>query len=118
MKSPDIAALDRRADLLVDAQTRLLDDLIAFRKKHKLTQQEVAERMGVTQPTIAAFESYDANPTITSIMRYAMAVGVLIEFNVVDDSEGVTADQPQLGSGHEDADSRHLGAQTESLAIS
>ena len=77
--------LERRAGLLVDARDRLLEDLVGLRKEHKLSQQTVAERMGVSQPTVAAFERYDANPTVSSIIRYAMAVDALLDIKVVDD---------------------------------
>ena len=47
-----------------------------------ISQKLVGDRMGVSQPTVAAFESYDANPTLSSISRYARAVGAEIEFKV------------------------------------
>ena len=59
--------LDRRADLLIEAKDSLLKQLVDLRKHHGLSQQEVANRMGVSQPTVAAFERYDANPTLSSI---------------------------------------------------
>ena len=90
MTSVSDESLERRADLLVDARDRLLEGLVRLRKEHKLSQQTVAERMGVSQPTVAAFERYDANPTVSSIIRYAMAVDALLDIKVVDDcGEGV-----------------------------
>ena len=47
MTSVSDEILERRADLLVDAKDRLLEDLVSLRKEHKLSQQTVAERMGV-----------------------------------------------------------------------
>lgn len=92
MTSVSDESLERRADLLVDARDRLLEGLVRLRKEHKLSQQTVAERMGVSQPTVAAFERYDANPTVSSIIRYAMAVNALLDIKVVDDcGEGVPA---------------------------
>lgn len=91
--------LDRRADLLVEARDRLLEDLVNLRKRHNLSQQTVAERMGVSQPTVAAFERYDANPTVSSIIRYAMAVEALLDIRVVDDcGEGVPATWQMTGA--------------------
>ncbi|MDR1188372.1 MAG: helix-turn-helix domain-containing protein [Bifidobacteriaceae bacterium] len=78
-------ALDRRADDLVRNHENLLDALVAMRKRHGLTQAEVAERMGVTQPSVAQFERYDSNPTLSTIRRYAMAVGAVVKSQVVDD---------------------------------
>ena len=99
MTSVSDEILERRADLLVDAKDRLLEDLVSLRKEHKLSQQTVAERMGVSQPTVAAFERYDANPTVSSIIRYAMAVDALLDIKVVDDcGEGVPATWQMSGA--------------------
>ena len=99
MTSVSDEILERRADLLVDAKDRLLEDLVSLRKEHKLSQQTVAERMGVSQPTVAAFERYDANPTVSSIIRYAMAVNVLLDIKVVDDcGDGVPATWQMTGA--------------------
>lgn len=99
MTSVSDEILERRADLLVDAKDRLLEGLVSLRKEHKLSQQTVAERMGVSQPTVAAFERYDANPTVSSIIRYAMAVDALLDIKVVDDcGEGVPATWQMTGA--------------------
>lgn len=80
----DTARLEVLAGDLIDEHDRLLSSLKAQRRKHNLTQTEVAERMGVSQPTVAAFEHYDSNPTLASIRRYALAVGANIEHTVKD----------------------------------
>ena len=99
MTSVSDKILEDRADLLVDARDRLLEGLVRLRKEHKLSQQTVAERMGVSQPTVAAFERYDANPTVSSIIRYAMAVNALLDIKVVDDcGEGVPATWQMTGA--------------------
>ncbi len=82
---------DERADSLVDEHEKLLENLISLRKKHNLTQEMVADRMGVTQPTVAAFERYDANPRLSTIRRYAMAVDARIEHQVIDDCDARSA---------------------------
>ena len=99
MTSVSDESLERRADLLVDARDRLREGLVRLRKEHKLSQQTVAERMGVSQPTVAAFERYDANPTVSSIIRYAMAVNALLDIKVVDDcGDGVPATWQMTGA--------------------
>ena len=99
MTSVSDKILEERADLLVDARDRLLEGLVRLRKEHKLSQQTVAERMGVSQPTVAAFERYDANPTVSSIIRYAMAVNALLDIKVVDDcGDGVPATWQMTGA--------------------
>lgn len=93
------AVLDRRADLLVEAKDSLLEQLVQQRKSHHYSQQTVADRMGVSQPTVAAFERYDANPTLSSVIRYAMAVDAVLDMKVVDDcGDGVPATWQMTGA--------------------
>lgn len=83
----DSDRLERRANRLVEDHDNFMQDLVRFRRAHNLTQRDVAERMGVSQPTVAAFEHYDSNPTLSTIQRYAMAVGAVTNMTVVDDCE-------------------------------
>jgi transcriptional regulator with XRE-family HTH domain len=84
VENVDIGHLEQLADSLIESHDALLKSLIALRKKHHLTQETVAERMGVSQPTVAAFERYDANPKLSTIRRYALAVGAGIRHEVDD----------------------------------
>ena len=85
MADEDINIIARRADSLIENHAALLKSLVDLRKKHRLSQAVVAERMGVSQPTVAGFERYDANPTLSTIRRYALAVGARLRTVVVDD---------------------------------
>ena len=117
MTSVSDESLERRADLLVDARDRLLEGLVRLRKEHKLSQQTVAERMGVSQPTVAAFERYDANPTVSSIIRYAMAVNALLDIKVVDDcGEGVPATWQITGAAQATVRVPTLSRKTQAVA--
>jgi transcriptional regulator with XRE-family HTH domain len=40
-----------------------------------ITQRELAERLGLTQPTIAAYESGRRQPTVPALMRLLGAAG-------------------------------------------
>lgn len=75
-----------RAEFLAENDRALLQALVHVRAENRLTQSEVAARMGVTQPTVADFESHDSNPTLSRIRRYAHAVGALISHRVELDS--------------------------------
>ncbi|WP_024286604.1 helix-turn-helix domain-containing protein [Cellulomonas sp. KRMCY2] len=79
----------RRAAALVEADEMLHASLIAARHDQGLSQQHVAEVMGVTQPTVAAFERYDNDPRLSTIRRYAHAVGVVITHAVSRDGTPV-----------------------------
>jgi transcriptional regulator with XRE-family HTH domain len=78
--------LEARAEQLVESHYELMQSLIALRKKKGLSQETVGERMGISQPGVAAFEAMDSNPTLSSVRRYAHAVGARITHQVIDDS--------------------------------
>ena len=69
---------------LVESFDDLLSGLIDLRVAKGLTQAEVASRIGVTQPAIAALEAHDANPTITTLVRYAHALHAKVSISVSD----------------------------------
>jgi transcriptional regulator with XRE-family HTH domain len=75
-------SLEQRAEALVESQFQLIQSLIAARIQMGLSQETVGIRMGVSQPSVAAFESLDSNPTLSTIRRYALAVGVHIAHQV------------------------------------
>ncbi|ASR55529.1 helix-turn-helix domain-containing protein [Cellulomonas sp. PSBB021] len=85
MADEDVDLIVRRADFLIEDHAAMRAALVALRKKHGLSQSVVAERMGVSQPTVAGFEHYDANPTLATLRRYALAVGGRVRSEVVDD---------------------------------
>lgn len=90
---PDPGVL--RADALVKNDSELLDALIQMRIDKGLSQAEVGRRMGVSQPTVAAFES-QRDPKLSTIRRYAHAVEALVSHSVEPDvgqlSVGLTPD--------------------------
>jgi DNA-binding XRE family transcriptional regulator len=55
---------------------KLLRSMIAARVKAGLSQAEVARRMGVPQPAIVRLEAGTHSPTLTTLARYASAIGV------------------------------------------
>ncbi len=57
--------------------------LIKARKSAKLTQKQVAERMGTTQSVVARMESGKPLPSLKSVARYAAAVNSKIELKLV-----------------------------------
>lgn len=73
-----------RADALVEALEDLKFDLVELREK-RMTQKDVADRMGMSQSAVSQFERYDSNPTLTTLRRYALAVGARLRIEVVDD---------------------------------
>lgn len=79
----------RTIDELVEAGERLAiadNDLrwalIEARKRAGYTQRDVAEILGVSQPTIANFESHENDPRLSTLRRYALAVGADVRHQV------------------------------------
>lgn len=73
---------ERHARVLAENDADLLHDLVAIRKLQGLSQQDVADRLGITQASVAAFERYDNDPKLSTIRRYAYAVGAIVAHGV------------------------------------
>lgn len=56
--------------------------LIQARRDAGLTQRELADYLGVKQATISSFERPENDPRLSTIRRYATAVGALIAHHV------------------------------------
>ena len=59
------------------AHCELIGALVRARYGCGLTQQQVADRLGVTRPSVSMFESPSVRvPLLSSVLRYAEVVGV------------------------------------------
>ena len=72
------------ASELVSQTQDMLDDLLELRKRKGMTQQDIAETIGVTRTAVTAFERYDSDPKLSTLIRYAMAVGARLNIAVED----------------------------------
>lgn len=59
----------------LEAEFALARELIGARVKAKLTQEQVARRMGTSQSAVARMESGRRLPSTSSLVKYAKAVG-------------------------------------------
>jgi ribosome-binding protein aMBF1 (putative translation factor) len=71
-----VAAAARRRELV--------RELVALRASQGLSQMAVAERMGTSQPVVARLEAGDLDSRISTLERYADAVGVDREIRLAD----------------------------------
>jgi len=71
MKSP---AFKREYDAL-EEEFAIAGELIRARARAKLTQAQVAKRMGTTQSVVARLESGATKPSLRTLERYAKATG-------------------------------------------
>lgn len=66
----------------IEDELRLAAGLTALREKAGLSQRELAERIGISQPRIAAIER-SRNVTIDVLEQYVEALGGHLEISVV-----------------------------------
>ena len=62
-------------DITDDDGKDVITTLKDLRNKSGMTQIQVAEAMGITQPAIAKLESNTHHPRLDTVVRYAQAVG-------------------------------------------
>jgi DNA-binding XRE family transcriptional regulator len=78
MSVEERAAYDERV-----LAVRTVLELVEQRKKHRLAQRTIADRMGVSQPVIARLEkpleSSWRQPSLSVLSRYAAALGLVLE---------------------------------------
>lgn len=53
------------------AKLKLAYAMLELRKKHKLSQQEVAKRLGTTQSVVARMEAGEQNFTVSTLQKIA-----------------------------------------------
>ena len=59
----------------VDDEFRLIEALVRARTAAKLTQAELARRLGTTQSAVARLEGGGVSPSFATLRRYAEATG-------------------------------------------
>jgi transcriptional regulator with XRE-family HTH domain len=74
-----------RAKVLARENRQMRSALIRVRREAGLSQQDVADRLGITQQAVQKMERYDADLKLSTLERYANAVGALVMHRVVVD---------------------------------
>ncbi|KND27309.1 Antitoxin HigA [Streptomyces sp. ADI96-02] len=71
----------------VDAVMMLVETLVKHRKACRITQKQVAQTMETTQSAVSDLERLGGDPRLSTLLRYARAVGmaVAIRPHVVDE---------------------------------
>ena len=79
MKDPKF----REEYVRVDEEYALVEALVRARTAAKLTQAELARRLGTTQSAIARLEGGRVSPSVTTLRRYAAATGTRLTVGLV-----------------------------------
>ena len=72
MRDPEYKREYERTKLANDVAVRVL----AYRTKHRMSQAELARRLGMRQPNIARLESGDHEPSLSTLARLSSALGL------------------------------------------
>ena len=64
----------------------LVAELVAHRRAAGLSQGEVAERMGTSQPAVARLEAGQVDARMSTVQRYAAAVGARLNIDTRGDA--------------------------------
>ena len=77
-----LARKQKLATELADQDYELIATLVSLREKSGLSQTEVAEMLGVSQQAVSKFEQMEADPRLSTIRRYAIAIDALVTHSV------------------------------------
>lgn len=69
---------------MFNSQRAAIRQLCWIREKNRLTQTEVAKRMGSSVSVIWQIENGKTDPKLSTLRRYALACGAEISFNVAE----------------------------------
>lgn len=67
---------------LTESTSQLIQDLVGARKAALLSQIDVAKAMGTSQASISRFETGLTDVHLSTLRRYAKAVGAVFDFKV------------------------------------
>ena len=79
-KEPIHITLEQRQE---DVRRSMIERLVAYRKNLGISQQAIADALGVSRPNIGRFEKPDYNPTIDMIVKVADQLGLDVEINFI-----------------------------------
>ena len=79
MKDPEFREEYARAD----EEFALIEALVRARTAARLTQEELARRLGTTQSVVARLEGGGVSPSIATLRRYAEATGTRLTVALV-----------------------------------
>lgn len=80
-------ALQALAEEQVREDRDMLAGLVRLRKERDLTHAEVGSLLGVTGSAIQQFERVGGDPRLSTIRRYALALGALVRHDIAPDCE-------------------------------
>ena len=88
MNTLDYIVSTENGDVLIEKESKritddIVDQLIAYRKQLKLTQQDIADATGIKRANIARLELKKNEATLDSLVRYAKSMELDLSIKLV-----------------------------------
>ena len=68
---------------LIEAEYKIIEEIIMARREKKLTQKGLAELIGTKQSNISRLESGNYNPSLDFLQKVASAMGKKLEVRII-----------------------------------
>ena len=97
MNKTEYIVSTENGDLLIERDSKritddILDQLIAYRKKLKLTQQDIADATGIKRANIARLELKKNEASLDSLVRYARSMKLDLSVELVGIQENIESE--------------------------
>ena len=107
MNNVDYVVSTEDGDILIEKDSKritddIVDQLIAYRKKLKLTQQDIADATGIKRANIARLELKKNEASLDSLVRYARSMELDLSMELVSSQEHMVREKIQYGNVYEE----------------
>lgn len=73
---------DRLAEYILASDEKMVADLVRLRKDRRLTQQDVADKMGIDKSGVSRIESGLRDLQLSTLRRYLMAIDAVVKHEI------------------------------------
>ena len=107
MNKIDYFVSTETGDVLIEKDSKritddIVDQLVAYRKKLKLTQQDIADATGIKRANIARLELKKNEASLDSLVRYARSMELDLSVELVSLQENTVRENIQYGNVYEE----------------
>ena len=107
MNNVDYIVSTETGDVLIEKDSKritddIVDQLVAYRKKLKLTQQDIADATGIKRANIARLELKKNEASLDSLVRYARSMELDLSLELVSLQENTVRENIQYGNIYEE----------------
>lgn len=81
--------INNEIEILIESKQKyvreeVIEQYIRCRKEKKMTQNEIADKVGTKRPSITRFENGTYNPTLDFLVKVAVSMGKELKIELVD----------------------------------